>query len=422
MAKSTTERFEKNIYIERRNGAYRFVVAVHPLPKDSATFSNIEDGVAWARRRRVELFEEKSGKRGRTNVALNSLSVGTFISNSNHSFSPGDIPLSDVFEVYEKNRLDKLASKASETSRLKRLKKWFGALALDELDYRCMEEWKNNRLEGRLGSGRATNREAGEKGSKVLTKHQRHYRKKCGVKLPEEKIHPVSTQTVRHEIVLLRRVVKYYFQLKGLKKQYGKWLSMHDLMDVELPEKADPRPRRLSDKELTDIIGNLKTVTLKSAVLFALLTTLRCSELVSLQWEHIDFERGVIKLMRPAHLKKTKTRTRDVPLIPRAIEILKNLGTKEKGPIFEISATGLSQAWRRAADAAGIYDARLHDCRREAISRLSERCNLKLADIVLFSGHTDIRTLTNHYLKPDPGLIARQVGDIPNSKYLAPFI
>jgi hypothetical protein len=58
--KQNSTRFEKHIYIENRSGALRFKVVVTPL-QDSATFSTEEEGALWARRRRVELLEDKAG-------------------------------------------------------------------------------------------------------------------------------------------------------------------------------------------------------------------------------------------------------------------------------------------------------------------------------------------------------------------------
>ena len=58
---STTKTIEKNIYAEERNGSVRFIVAVSPFPKDSSTRSMGERtrGLQWARRRRLELLEQK---------------------------------------------------------------------------------------------------------------------------------------------------------------------------------------------------------------------------------------------------------------------------------------------------------------------------------------------------------------------------
>lgn len=56
MAKKHYRRFEKNIYVEERSGAFRFKVDVSPH-RDSATFSTVAEGVSWARRRRLEFLE-----------------------------------------------------------------------------------------------------------------------------------------------------------------------------------------------------------------------------------------------------------------------------------------------------------------------------------------------------------------------------
>ncbi len=61
--KSITKKVESNIYVETRGQATRFIVAVYPIPKDSATFSDRAEGLLWARRRRVEFLEQKAGVR-----------------------------------------------------------------------------------------------------------------------------------------------------------------------------------------------------------------------------------------------------------------------------------------------------------------------------------------------------------------------
>jgi integrase len=144
-------------------------------------------------------------------------------------------------------------------------------------------------------------------------------------------------------------------------------------------------------------MAELSSETQKTAVLFALLTTLRCSELVSLRWEDLKLHNRTIVLREPGHLKASKTREREVPLVPLAIEVLMRIGVKARGKIFPLSASGLSQAWRRAADRAGAHDARLHDCRRESISRLVETCKLGVEQVIIFAGPSDITTLQKHY-------------------------
>jgi integrase len=121
-------------------------------------------------------------------------------------------------------------------------------------------------------------------------------------------------------------------------------------------------------------------------------------------------------------VRKTKVHERDVPLLPGAIKILRDLQPQKRGLIFPMPATDLSHGWRNAADKAEIYDARLHDCRREAISRLVETCRLTVHEVVLFSGHSDIRTLERHYLRLDPAVMAARLADLPDAINMAPSL
>lgn len=422
--KQKSVRFEKHIYIENRSGAFRFKVVVSPL-QDSATFSTTEEGASWARRRRVELLEKR--------VAGANERILSDVSHLGHVFRgaqfppkvPSSIKLSDVFDSFESVELPKLSSKTTEASRLARLREWFGGLTTEQLHETLVDKWVADRLSGKLGSGRAPNRAdtmSGDRSEDLLTKHQRYTRKKAGKKVPEQLIYPVSTQTVRHELKLLRRSVTKYLKKENRWPTYGASWQAHYLMTMELPEPADPRSRRVSDYELVAIFNGIANGGLKAAILFAVLTSLRRSEIISLRWEDVDFARKVVRLRKPGFVKKTKVHERDVPLLPGAIKVLQDLTPKKRGHIFPIDAAGLSHGWRSAADKAEIYDARLHDCRRESISRLVETCRLTVHEVVLFSGHSDIRTLEKHYLRLDPALMASRLGELSDAIDMAPTL
>jgi hypothetical protein len=49
---------------------------------------------------------------------------------------------------------------------------------------------------------------------------------------------------------------------------------------------------------------------------------------------------------------------------------LTRYGIETSGQIFSLKPSSVTQAWKRAVDRAGLVDARLHDVRREAFSRL----------------------------------------------------
>jgi integrase len=93
---------------------------------------------------------------------------------------------------------------------------------------------------------------------------------------------------------------------------------------------------------------------------------------------------------------------------------LTKLGIQKVGPLFSITPSGISQAIRRAADRAGLYDVRLHDLRREGISRLLELLEASFEDVCLFSGHSDMQVLKDHYARASASVVGKRMAAHPN--------
>lgn len=461
MKDSKSKTVDKNIYVESRSGAYRFTVAVHPLTKETCTVSpnDYDAGLLWAQTCRVELLKKKAAnKKGLPLIGALPPSSAINLVMQDAVIVPGAIRMQAVFDSYREMELRKLAGEGPQAGRLRKLEEWFGHLTLDELDSKCVEKWLQRRLCGLLGSGRNPDRSvapkeqlmtkverqlvvqgAGQQGddevlTQPLTKHQKHWRKKQAIKhgleQGTEEVFPVSTQTARHELVLLRKAITVYFGSTNLMLPHRGWLKSQYVMTMDLPEKAEPRSRRVSDDEIEAIFKQFKPNEMKSAIALALLTTLRRSELMSLRWEDVDLSKSIVRLRKPGHKKsnpqipehqkKSKTTAREVPLLPGAVILLQNLGMKKTGLIIPFAPSSFSQAWRRAADRAGIFDARLHDCRREAISRLIELFKLDLASVAVFSGHADLATLHKYYVRISPVTLASTLAQAPGAATMIP--
>jgi hypothetical protein len=185
MSKSCTK-VEKNIYVEQRGDSYRYIVAVHPLPRDTATFSTKAEGLAWARRRRVELLEQKAGGQ-HTARTFTPRPLRAYPHNAGTGNHPNTISVDEILRMYEQIDLPRHSGKNQEISRIRKLKEWFGHFILEELDDSVMETWCTKRLEGLLGSGRNPNRgnsPASDGCAASLTKHQRYWRKKLEKIMP----------------------------------------------------------------------------------------------------------------------------------------------------------------------------------------------------------------------------------------------
>jgi len=409
---------ERNIYVETRGNSLRFIVQVSPLPKDYLTFDpdQYDKGLMWARRRRIELLEEKAQSK---KLAAPAAAVAAPVVVA--GWSPAEIRVSDVFQSFRARELPHLAAAAADSSRLKGLEEWFGQLTLGGLTYDVLEKWMVDRASGILGPGRISYPQGYSKNLRVQIRKAIAAGKeflsdgKTPAVMPDPIIVPPSAQTIRHEITLLRRALHSYFSAHALNQNYGTWLQCQHVMQIELPEKPDPRHTRVDEEGLRALVKELNDPALAAFTQFAVMTTLRRSEVCSLRWEDLRLEKGIIVLRAPGHLKKSKTTTREVPLLPPAVQILQRLGIKTKGPVFDITPSGISQAMRRAADKAGLYDLRLHDLRREGISRLLELLEASYEDVSLFSGHSDLKTLKVHYARPSASVVGKRMAAHPNA-------
>lgn len=168
-------------------------------------------------------------------------------------------------------------------------------------------------------------------------------------------------------------------------------------------KESPPKTRYLSLEE-EDAILSEATPTLYRAAAFAIDTGLRKEEQFSLLKSDIDLAKGVINV-RP-EITKT-TRARQVPLLPRSLEIAKYLLENVRGPyLFTSPATG-----KRYSEKSNTFYARLqrtrkrlgvppvswHDLRRTAGTRLLNVHKLSMHEVSLWLGHQSIQQTERTY-------------------------
>lgn len=410
-------RVETNIYREvRSDAAVRFRVSVYPLKPVTKTcdLAGEADGLDWARGVRLELLRRKrspSGSRAdqspvyTPNESARQAAPPSAVGKpSNGSLSPEAVTVDAILTWYEKHGIPLLStagSRSTESSRVRKLRAVFGPRTLEDLTEVELEAWIQRRLRGEGGGARSAWRNERHRDTRVLTKDQRR-RLRASIARGDEsaandlrpaanpvnavsKVTSPSTQTVRHELRVLRSACKSFFRGGQWAKTRG-WLAATPLMTIALPAGAQPRQRRISADEEQRLLKACHSPVARFAIRFALSETCRRSELVLLLWEDVDLERSVLHIRRPDGQRKSKTRDRLLPLTPECIELLNEMGPRDEGPIFPISAYALSQAFRRAADRAGLYDLRFHDTRREAVSALAE-ANVPTEHLMVFTGH-----------------------------------
>jgi integrase len=217
--------------------------------------------------------------------------------------------------------IPKKRSFKSDISLLKNLIEYFGDLYLDEITDYHFEQYRNLRVK-----------------QKVKNKHKL-----------------VSQTTINREGALLRSIINRAVR-------WG-FLSFNPITKMEM-FKEEPKERILNHDEMKLLVSSANT-PLKHIILVALNTGMRRGEILNLEWNQINIEKGFISV------KKTKSRKlRTIPMNPTMKTLFSKLSLKRKGQdhVFENSETGkplsdFTTSWYTLLKRTGIKDLRFHDLR-----------------------------------------------------------
>lgn len=139
-----------------------------------------------------------------------------------------------------------------------------------------------------------------------------------------------------------------------------------------------------------------------AAIRLLLLTGCRKGEILTLRWEHVDLQRGLLLL------PDSKTGAKTVPLGAPAVALLNGLTRVEGNPYVCWGERpgghliGLYRAWNRLREAAGLADLRIHDL-RHSFASVGAGSGLGLPIIGRLLGHaTPITTARYAHLADHP--------------------
>lgn len=193
-----------------------------------------------------------------------------------------------------------------------------------------------------------------------------------------ERLSQVKSSTVLREWATLSNLFK-------IATNQWKLIKDNPLENIKRPNDLPPRTRRFADHEITSILFAADYHEEKlifsqyektaAAMLFAIETAMRASEICNAKWEHISIKNRIL------HLPETKNGyARDVPLSQKAFKIVQQLDKSNSDSefIFRLTAKQLDYSFRRLKDKAGLKNADLHfhDTRREALSRLAKKVDV----------------------------------------------
>ena len=188
----------------------------------------------------------------------------------------------------------------------------------------------------------------------------------------------------QYDLVIIRHCLKIAIN------EWDFLLDKNPADSVKMPPNSKPRKRRLTDAEYRLILQAAdKSLNpyIRPIIIFAIETAMRQSEILNIEWSHIDWQKRTVLLP----LTKNGT-SREVPLSEIAYEILLKQKEQHLDAPFPLTGNAIRLAWNRVKKRAKITDLRFHDLRHEAISRFFE-LGLSLPEVALISGHKDPRML-----------------------------
>ncbi|MBI2069578.1 MAG: tyrosine-type recombinase/integrase [Elusimicrobia bacterium] len=136
---------------------------------------------------------------------------------------------------------------------------------------------------------------------------------------------------------------------------------------VKKLQEDNKRLRYLSQEEMAALLKAAHP-RLYPALVCAMMTGMRKSELLSLDWKNVDVERGFIYILKSKSGKK-----REIPVSSKLRQVLLSLGPKESGSVFELPEIMMRRYFDRALKEAGIRDFRWHDLRHTFASHFVMR-------------------------------------------------
>jgi integrase len=188
-----------------------------------------------------------------------------------------------------------------------------------------------------------------------------------------------------------------------------KWLSEHPMKAVEKPKKPSARMRIGTPDEVARMEQcagyskgiRLTTASLRmfAAYLFSIETALRAGEVCALERNEVFIDKGYLKVtgIKPG-ARKNNAAVRDVPLTPRAVEILEQvMGSHSEPSVFDVSKGSLDALFRKVRDRAMVDDLTYHDSRHAAITWMAQSGKYNVLELARIVGHTNINELMTYF-------------------------
>jgi integrase len=174
-------------------------------------------------------------------------------------------------------------------------------------------------------------------------------------------------------------------------------------------EKQEKKIRIISDNEMDIMLKLLKKENIKHYRIIKLLslTGLRISELLRMEFEDLDFKRGIMII------RNEKGRRMDeFPMYQQLKDFFETeFGYYGKGRLFDYKTKDSLKFFQRFLVKNHFNHYSFHDIRKSFLSKLINK-KISLYDLQVIARHKDIRTTKKYYLKADLNRIGKEIEEI----------
>jgi integrase len=211
----------------------------------------------------------------------------------------------------------------------------------------------------------------------------------------------VSASTLQKQMYYFRQAVK---NSRIRVQEDAVQIAIDELIKKKIILSSVWRDRRLSDNEYKLIIREAKNHWVRHAIDIALESGMRQGEIHALKMSDIDFNKGVIKVLRKDPKAEGGKKLCKIPLLKGVREAVlraqDELGSSDT--LFAVKhSASISDKFARLTTNLRITNLTFHDLRHEAISRMFER-GMTIEQVRSVSGHTSLDQLSRYVnLKPE---------------------
>ncbi len=197
----------------------------------------------------------------------------------------------------------------------------------------------------------------------VLAKFTEHFTKKYDA----NKLRPLNVEmwllqkyaTQPNNAHLRYRILKAMFNWAVRNEM----VKSNPFLSIKLPRKKSKHPTFITKEELQKILDKEPAEYRRNIYLIAFYTGLRISELLNLEWEHINFDKKILTVANTETFSTKSGKDRIVPLCNQAYEVLYEM-SKVRGDnkyvILQTSCSYISHRFLKAVRQTELKEKHIH--------------------------------------------------------------